>query len=150
MRVSEAMTRDVRVAHPNQSIGEVVRIMVQIDAGFMPVGENDELVGIITDRDIAIRAIAAGKSHYTPVRDVMTCDVKYCFEDENIADVARNMGEQRVRRVPVMNRAKRLVGVLALSDIALSEPGAVGEAICGVSRPGGPHSQAGTLAEALS
>ena len=142
MRVSEAMTRDVRVAHPNQSIGEVVRIMAQIDVGFMPVGENDELVGIITDRDIAIRAIAAGKSHYTPVRDVMTCDVKYCFEDEDIDHVVLNMGENQVRRLPVMSRNKRLVGIVTLADAALEhDPVVVGEAFLRVVEPGGEHCQ---------
>jgi CBS domain-containing protein len=141
MQVSEAMTRDVRVAHPNQSIAEVARIMARIDAGFMPVGENDQLVGIITDRDIAIRAVAADKDHYTAVRQVMTREVKYCFEDDDIEQVARNMSEQRVRRLPVLNRAKRLVGVLSLSDLALLEPDAATQALCGISQPGGLHSQ---------
>ena len=82
MKVSEAMTRDVRVASPEQSIREAARIMAEIDAGVLPVGENDRLIGMITDRDIAIRAVAEGKGPDTSVREVMTQDVKYCFEDE--------------------------------------------------------------------
>ena len=141
MLVSQVMSRDVRVAHPIQSIRDVAEIMAEIDAGFMPVGEDDQLVGVITDRDITVRAVAAGKGPYTAVRDVMTRDVRYCFEDEDLDHVARNMGEQRVRRMPVVDRHKRLVGVLALADVALSDLGAAGHAIAGVSMPGGPHNQ---------
>jgi hypothetical protein len=83
MRVSEAMTRDVRVARPDQSIQDAAKMMSDVDAGVLPVGENDQLVGMITDRDIAIRGIAQGKGPDTPVREVMTADVKYCFEDED-------------------------------------------------------------------
>src|SRR5437868_11874338 len=114
MRVSEAMTREVRIATPGQSIREVAKIMAEIDAGAMPVGENDRLVGMITDRDIAIRAIGAGKGPDTPVRDVMSSEVKYCFEDEDLQQVAKNMADIQVRRLPVVNRDKRLVGILSL------------------------------------
>ncbi|TAK84154.1 MAG: CBS domain-containing protein [Betaproteobacteria bacterium] len=142
MRVAEAMSRDVCVASPNQSICEVACSMAQIDAGAIPVGDNDRLVGMITDRDIAVRAVAAGKGPDTPVRDVMTRDIKYCFEDEGLDHVARNMAEQRVRRLPVLSREMRLVGILSLGDIALKQGRkAAGEAVSGVSRPGGPHSQ---------
>ncbi|MGQ0751729.1 MAG: CBS domain-containing protein [Betaproteobacteria bacterium] len=142
MRVAEAMTREVRVANPNQSICDAACLMAQIDAGAIPVGQDDRLVGIITDRDIAIRAVAAGKGPDTQVREIMTPDVKYCFEDEDVDHVARNMGELRVRRLPVVNRDKRLVGILSLGDIALTEgKEPAGEAITKVSRPGGRHSQ---------
>jgi CBS domain-containing protein len=141
MRVSEAMTRDVCIANPNQSICDVACTMAQIDAGAMPVGENDRLVGMITDRDIAVRAVAAGRGPDTPVRDVMTHDVKYCYEDEDLNHVAKNMADLRVRRLPVLNRDKRLVGILSLGDLALTQgKQAAGEAVTGVSRHGGPHS----------
>jgi CBS domain-containing protein len=105
MRVSEAMTREVRIASPGQSIRDVAKIMAEIDAGSMPVGDNDRLVGMITDRDIAIRAVAEGKGPDTPVRDVMTTEqVLYCYEDEELDKVAKNMSEQQVRRMPVVNR----------------------------------------------
>jgi CBS domain-containing protein len=97
---------------------------------------------MITDRDIAVRAVAAGKGPDTPVRDVMTHDVKYCFEDEDLDHVAKNMAEQRLRRLPVMSRDKRLVGILSVGDIALTQGNnAAGEALSGISRHGGPHSQ---------
>jgi CBS domain-containing protein len=138
MRVSEAMTREVRVANPTQSIREVAQIMGEIDAGSMPVGENDRLVGMITDRDIAIRAVALGKGPDTPVREVMSKEVKYCYDDEDLEHVAENMGELQVRRLPVVNREKRLVGIVALGDIALNEDNeTTGETTADVSKPGG-------------
>src|SRR5262245_18131118 len=113
MRVSEAMTRDVRVATPGQSIRDVAQIMAEIDAGAMPVGENDRLIGMITDRDIAIRAVAQGKGPDTPVREVMSdSKVLYCFEHDDLNEVAKNMGHEKVRRLPVVNKDKRLVGIV--------------------------------------
>src|ERR671936_111065 len=136
MRVSEAMTREVRVATPGQSIRDVAKIMAEIDAGAMPVGENDRLVGMITDRDIAIRAVAQGKGPDTPVRDVMSTDqVLYCFEDEELDHVAKNMASQQVRRLPVVNRDKRLVGIVSLGDMAQGDGRAAGTAVKGVSKP---------------
>lgn len=116
-------------------------MMAEIDAGAMPVGENDRLIGMITDRDIAIRAIGAGKGPDTPVRDVMSTEVKYCFEDEDLDHVAKNMADIRVRRLPVVNRDKRLVGIVSLGDLAVKEKKAATKAVSGVSQPGGPHSQ---------
>ena len=146
MRVSEAMTRDVRVATPGQSIREAASQMSELDAGALPVGDNDRLVGIITDRDIALRAVAKGKGPDTPVREVMSTEIKYCFEDEDIEHVARNMAELQVRRLPVVSREKRLVGIVAIGDIARTEEGQAGKAVKGVSRPGGEHSQSGSRA----
>ena len=142
MRVSEAMTRDVRVANPGQTICDVAKIMAEIDAGAVPVGENDRLVGMITDRDIAVRAVAAGKGPDTPVREVMSADVKYCYEDEDLEHVAENMGDIKVRRLPVVNREKRLVGIIALGDLARAEDKkTVAKTVKDVSKPGGPHTQ---------
>ncbi len=141
MRVSEAMSRDVQICTPGSSIKECAKMMAEIDAGAMPVGENDRLIGMITDRDIAIRAIGAGKGPDTPVRDVMSTEVKYCFEDEDLDHVAKNMADIRVRRLPVVNRDKRLVGIVSLGDLAVKEKKAATKAVSGVSQPGGPHSQ---------
>jgi CBS domain-containing protein len=136
------MTRDVRVANPGQSIRDVAKIMAEIDAGAMPVGENDRLVGMITDRDIALRAVAQGKGPDTPVREVMSQEVKYCFEDEDLEHVAKNMGDIQVRRLPVVNRDKRLVGIVSLGDVAQNEDmKTTGEATAGVSQRGGKHRQ---------
>jgi CBS domain-containing protein len=147
MRVSEAMTREVRIATPGQSIRDVAKIMAEIDAGAMPVGENDRLIGMITDRDIAIRAVAQGKGPDTPVREVMSSEqVLYCYEDEELDHVAKNMGSERVRRLPVVNRDKRLVGIVSLGDLAQSEKKAATKAVSGVTKPGGQHSQSGARA----
>ncbi len=143
MRVSDAMTRDVCVARPSQTIEDAARMMLAIDAGLLPVGDDDRLVGTITDRDIAVRAIGEGKGPKTEIGEVMTHDVKYCFEDEDTAHVAKNMGEQQVRRLPVLNRDKRLVGILSLADIASHEKDGrkVGNALREIAQPGGEHSQ---------
>ena len=142
MRVSEAMTREVRVASPGQSIREVAKIMAEIDAGALPVGDNDRLVGMITDRDIAIRAVAQGKGPDTPVREVMSTEkVLYCYEDEDLAHVAQNMGQQQVRRLPVVNREKRLVGIVSLGDMAQNEARSANKAVKGVTKPGAQHNQ---------
>jgi CBS domain-containing protein len=147
MKVNEAMSADVRIARPSQTIQEAARMMAEIDAGALPVGDNDELVGIITDRDIAIRAVAAGKAPDTPVREIMSPEARYCFDDEDIDQVARNMGTLKVRRLPVVNRKKRLVGIISLGDVALAK-GAdpAGEALASISKPGGAHSQSGDKA----
>jgi CBS domain-containing protein len=144
MKVSEAMTRDVRVASPSETIRQAAQMMAELDAGVLPVGDNDRLVGMITDRDIAVRAVAAGKSPDTPIREVMSSeDVCYCFDDQEIEEVASNMAKIKVRRLPVVSREKRLVGILSLGDISQAgnqdQPAA--EALCGISEPGGQHSQ---------
>jgi len=142
MRVSEAMTREVRVATPGQSIRDVAKIMAEIDAGAMPVGENDKLVGMVTDRDIAIRGVALGKGPETPVREVMSTEqVLYCYEDDELDKVAKNMGDEKVRRLPVVNKDKRLVGIVSIGNIAQREAKAVNKAVKGVTKPGGAHQQ---------
>lgn len=143
MRVDEAMTRDVRITNPDETIQEAARLMARLDAGILPVADHDRLIGMVTDRDIAIRAIAAGKGPDAKVRDVMTLDVKYCFDDQDVDEVTRNMGDIQVRRLPVLDREKRLVGILSLGDIAMSSGGddAAGEALKGISRHGGAHCQ---------
>lgn len=143
MKVSEAMTREVRLARPDQSIREVAQLMGELDIGAVPVEDNDRLVGMITDRDIAVRAIAEGRGPDTQVRDVMTSDIKYCFDDQSIDEVTRNMGDLQVRRLPVVNRDKRLVGILSLGDLAVENQWAdeAGEALSQISQPGGRTSQ---------
>src|ERR1044071_4157852 len=120
MKVRDAMTKDVRLASPSQTIREAAQAMLDIDAGVLPVGENDKLLGMITDRDIAVRGVAKGKGPDANVREVMTSEVKYCFDDQEVEEVTRNMGDLQVRRLPVVNREKRLVGILSLGDIAKS------------------------------
>jgi CBS domain-containing protein len=143
MRISERMTSNVELAAPGQTIAEAARLMANLDVGALPVGENDRLVGMITDRDIVVRGLAQGRSADTPIRDVMSSEIRYCYEDQSLEDVARNMGDLQVRRLPVLNRDKRLVGIVSLGDIATSDqnPQRSGEALSGVSRSGGAHSQ---------
>src|SRR5690606_26589365 len=119
MKVSEIMSRSVQMTTPDEKIVDVAKKMAEEGVGFLPVAENDRLVGTITDRDIVVRGVAEGKIDGASVRDVMTRDIKYCFEDEDIEKVAQNMGNIQVRRLPVMNREKRLVGVVSLADVAL-------------------------------
>ena len=118
-------------------------MMRQIDAGVLPVGENDRLVGMITDRDIAVRAVGEGKGPDTLIREVMSPEICYCFEDQELDEVAANMGDVKVRRLSVVNRDKRLVGIVSLGDIALSDDpnGAANTVLCAVSEPGGQHTQ---------
>ena len=142
MKVREAMTTKVRTANPEQTICEAACLMAECDAGILPVGQNDRLVGVITDRDITIRAVAQGKSPETPVSEVMSKEVLYCFEDEDLEHVAKNMGNIKVRRLPVLNRKKRLVGIVSVGDLALTANAQVaGRAVADISKPGGAHSQ---------
>lgn len=145
MRVSESMTRNVEIIRPDDSIHEAAALMAELDIGSLPVAQDDRLIGMLTDRDIAIRAVARGLGPDTLVRAVMSSDVKYCFEDQSIEEVTENMANIQVRRLPVVDRDKHLVGIVSLGDLAL-EVGAeeeAGKALKGVSRPGGEHSQAG-------
>jgi len=118
MKIANIMSRDVQVIAPDATFGEAAALMRSSDTGALPVAENDRLVGMITDRDIAIRGLADGKGPETRIRDVMSPAVNYCFEDEDVAHVADNMAELQVRRLPVMNRSKRLVGIVSLADFA--------------------------------
>jgi CBS domain-containing protein len=116
--------------------------MAELDVGALPVAENDRLVGMITDRDIAVRAVAEGLPPATPISKIMSPEVLYCFDDQRLEEVTRNMGDVQVRRLPVVNRDKRLVGIVAIADLARSEqPTTVGRAVSHVSEPGGKHSQ---------
>ncbi|TMJ00263.1 MAG: CBS domain-containing protein [Alphaproteobacteria bacterium] len=143
MQVKDAMTADVELASPNHTIRQAALLMEKTDCGALPVADKDSLVGMITDRDIAVRAVAAGKGPNTLVKEIMSGEVLYCFEDQELEEVARNIANVKVRRLPVMNRDKRLVGILSLGDMARkaddTEPAA--DALKGVSQPGGAHSQ---------
>ena len=142
MKIKDCMTNDVRIATPDESLSEVAKMMAELDAGVLPVADGDKLVGMITDRDIAIRGIAAGKGPDAKVRDVMSAEVKYCFDTDDVADVLRNMGDIQVRRLPVLNSAKRLVGIVSLGDLATNGAAVMaGNALNNISQPGGEHSQ---------
>jgi CBS-domain-containing membrane protein len=116
-------------------------MMREADTGVLPVAEGDRLIGMLTDRDVAVRLVAEGRDPtQTKVRDVMTAEVRYVFEDEELEHVAENMAEQQVRRLPVMNRQKRLVGVVSLGDMAKGRHSPLtGRALRGIARQGGQH-----------
>jgi CBS domain-containing protein len=140
-RVADVMSRQVKLVSPDDNVRQVAQIMRETDTGILPVAEGDRLVGMLTDRDVAVRLVAEGRDpRQTKVRDVMTADVRYVFEDEDLEHVAENMAEQQVRRLPVMNRQKRLVGVVSLGDMAKGRGSSLaGRALSGVARRGGQH-----------
>lgn len=118
MQIKDIMTTDVKTLSPDQSIREAAALMEKIDSGALLINEGDRLVGMVTDRDIAIRAVAKGLDCDTPVSEVMSKSIRYCFDDESVQHVAENMAENEMRRMPVLNREKRLVGVVSLGNIA--------------------------------
>jgi CBS domain-containing protein len=134
------MCGDVHITSPSATLKDAARIMREADAGSVPVGENDRLVGMITDRDIAVRGVAEGLGADAPVRQVMTSEIHYVFDDEALDAASKKMSELKVRRLPVLNREKRLVGILSLGDMARGARGSEAHsALSGVTQPGGPH-----------
>jgi len=121
MKVRETMTRNVECVAPETTIEEAARKMKALDIGFLPVCENDRLIGTLTDRDIVLRAIADGRDLGTSVRDVMTNSVFYCFEDDDVEVCAEHMQDMEVRRILVLNRDKRLMGVVSLGDLSRTD-----------------------------
>ena len=122
MKVSDAMTPEVQLCTPDDTLKDAAEAMAALGVGLLPVTDNERLVGMISDRDIAIRGIGMGRGPEGRVGDVMTADVKYCYEDQTLDEVSAIMGDIQVRRLPVLNRSKRLVGIIALGDIC-ADPG---------------------------
>ncbi|NBC19708.1 MAG: CBS domain-containing protein [Alphaproteobacteria bacterium] len=119
MQVKSVMSQSADWLEPSLHIREAARRMRDEDIGILPIGEDDQLVGMVTDRDLVIRALPDGKDvEAMTVRDAMTDKILYCYEDEDVAEVAENMGRNQVRRLPVLNRDKRLVGMVTIGDIA--------------------------------
>lgn len=142
MKVSDIMTRDPHVIDPNTTIRDAAKAMREDDVGALPVGENDRLVGMVTDRDIAMRAVATEQAPgNTAVRDVMSEGVYYCFEDVEASEAAEVMAQHKVQRLPVLNRDKRLVGMLATADLARHDADALVKAMSRVAEPAGTPRQ---------
>jgi CBS domain-containing protein len=138
VQLKDIMTRDPVVLPPDATLKDAARRMRDLDSGVMPVGDNDRLVGMLTDRDITVRATAEGKDpNGTRVREAMSPDVVYCFEDDDVRAAAKKMEEHQIRRLIVLNRDKRLVGIVALGDIAVHAPSdrLAGEITEAVSEP---------------
>ena len=120
MQLRDVMTRGVQVIHPDATLAEAAEKMKSLDIGPLPVCDGEKLVGMITDRDLATRAISAGKDpNATRVHEVMTEGVRYCFEDDDIKTAAEIMGQAQIRRLPILSRNKRLVGIVSLGDLAI-------------------------------
>ena len=118
-QIKDVMSSDFQFISPETSVQEAAEIMQHRDIGFLPVGENDRLIGMVTDRDIAVRSTAAGhKPAEQEVRDILTPKTYYCFDDQDVEEVCNNLGEIQVRRLPVVNRDKRLVGIVSLGDLS--------------------------------
>jgi IMP dehydrogenase len=119
MKLSDIMTRDVKCARPDEPIRAAAMAMRDNDIGALPVCEGDKIIGVITDRDIAVRVVARGEDpNRAQVRDAMTREVIFSFDDEDLEEVARKMGDKQKKRMIVLDRAKKLVGMIALADIA--------------------------------
>jgi CBS domain-containing protein len=143
MMVADAMTPNAQVALPQMDIGDAARLMAELDVGVLPVSDGGALVGIVTDRDIAVRAVALRLGAETPVERVMSTDPRYCHDDDDLDEVMAGMARLRVRRMPVLDRANRLVGIVSLADAGLEAPAKrTGEALLDITEPGGSHSQA--------
>jgi CBS domain-containing protein len=141
MRLSDVMTRGVECIPPDDNITHAAERMKELDVGALPVCEADRLVGMVTDRDITIRGTACGcDPGMTPVRDVMTPGINYCFEDDDVSVAARIMKEKQIRRLPVLNRDKRLVGIVSLGDLAVDtgDEKLAGSTLEAISEPAAP------------
>ena len=142
IKVSEVMTRNVETVTPDQTAQEAAKFMLRAEAGSIPVQDGDRLVGMITDRDIAVRGVAEGRGPDCSVRDLMTEGLVCAREDEDVGEVARRMSREQVRRMPVVDAEEKLVGIVSLGDLAReTSTEAAEQALEGVSAPGGLHQQ---------
>jgi CBS domain-containing protein len=142
MKISEVMTRDVQTVRPDQPVQDAASFMLSADAGSIPVTDGDRLIGMITDRDIAVRGVAKGYGPDTPVRELMTDDLVIARLDDDTDDVASRMSNAQVRRLPVVDDQERLCGIVSLGDLTQKGSGSAAEqALEGVTAPGGEHRQ---------
>jgi CBS domain-containing protein len=142
MKISEVMTREVETISPDQTAQEAASFMLRVDAGSIPVTEGEKLIGMITDRDIAVRGVAKGLGPDTPVRDLMTDEIICVRLDDSTDDAANRMSEAQVRRLPVVDEQENLCGIVSLGDLAReTSDESAHDALEGVVQPGGPHQQ---------
>jgi CBS domain-containing protein len=142
MRIAEIMTQDPEVVTSDVVLKDAALKMRELDVGMLPISNDDRLVGMLTDRDITIRATAEGRDPTkTQVHEVMTQEVIYCFEDQEVSEAAKLMQEKQIRRLPILNREKGLIGIVSLGDVAVhsGEKSVVAETIKEVSEPAAPH-----------
>ena len=137
MQIKHVMTKNVELVSPDTSVAAAAQQMRDHDIGALPVGKDEKMIGMLTDRDIVLRVVAEGRdSDDATVGETMSPGVRYCFEDQHLDDVALNMASQQIRRLPVVNRDKRLVGIVSITDLATDgDHASVGEALEGISKP---------------
>ncbi|QPQ54956.1 CBS domain-containing protein [Allosphingosinicella flava] len=143
MKVRNIMTPSVETISPTHTIADAAKMMGEMDVGALPVVDDGMLVGMITDRDIAIRGVGGGLHHGAPVLRVMSEDVETCREDDDLDDVLDRMGQEQVRRMPVTAKDGGLIGIVSISDAAREgdDEEEVGEALSSIARPSGRHCQ---------
>ena len=142
MKVSEVMTRDVQTVSPDQRAQDAASFMLSSDTGSIPVTDGGQLIGMITDRDIAVRGVAKGLGPDTPVRELMSNDIVCARHDEDVEDAATRMSKAQVRRLPVIDEQQKLCGIVSLGDLSReTDDGTATQALEGVSQPGGQHQQ---------
>jgi CBS domain-containing protein len=142
MQLKDVMTSNVEVVHPDAVVQDAAKKMRDLDVGSLPVCDGQRLVGTLTDRDITIRAVADGRDpKATPVRETMTAQVIYCFEDQPVEEAAKVMRDKQIRRLPIINRDKRLVGIVSLGDLAVDTNNArmAGKTLTEISEPAQPQ-----------
>jgi CBS domain-containing protein len=139
-QVADVMTRDVRVVSPKDSIQRAAQCMDELNVGVVPVCDGSKLLGMVTDRDITVRGVAAGKMADSPVTEVMSEHVRWCYEDQDIDEVMDEMRDAQIRRLPVVDHDKKLVGIVSLGDLADrgSDDKRVGETLKDISTPSEP------------
>ena len=141
MQIREIMTRDVQVVSPDDTIRRAARLMDDLNVGVLPVCEGPKLVGLVTDRDITVRATSAGRApDECKVSEVMTDEPRYCYEDDVVGDVSRLMGNVQIRRIPVLDSGDRLIGIVSLGDIAtaVDRSDTIADTLGQVSQPSAP------------
>jgi CBS domain-containing protein len=142
VKISEVMTRDVKTVRPDQTAKEAATFMLDEDAGSMPVSDGDKLVGMLTDRDIAVRGVAQGYGPDTPISQIMTENVVSAHEDDDVQDIANKMSRAQVRRIPVLDSNDRICGIVSLGDLSReADEDCAEQALQGVSAPGDKHRQ---------
>jgi CBS domain-containing protein len=138
MKIKDVMTPDVSFVSPDTPVAEIARRMRDEDIGVVPVTENDRMIGMVTDRDIVVRCIASGNVEGATARTAMSPRVLYCYEDQSVNEILDNMAEQQIRRMPVVSRDKRLVGVVSIGDLSQKAQRKAGESLKEISQPA-PH-----------
>ena len=143
MKITEVMTTNPEMVTPEQPNQEAARRMLDADTGALPVGDGERLLGMVTDRDITVRAVAEGRGPETPVREVMSEKLLFAWDDQDVDEVAIQMSDAQVRRMPILSRQEeRLVGMVSIGDLVQSDQGeAAGVAVAGTTEPGGEHNQ---------